>query len=113
MSTSCEHAWPTTWKWQKEEGVWDRVCLHCLARQTFNTLSGPVDADLLAAETRWRCYKRMATNIALFVERPHPLKYDRAGGDCVCDKCGLKYFDHPNGSEDFLTLLCNGTQVKL
>ena len=70
--------------------------------------------ELLDKEVaRRRKYQLMVKHIAVFVETPHPLKYERACGDCLCAKCGLAYFDHPKGSEDFLTLLCDGSQVKL
>lgn len=46
----------------------------------------------------------------------------RAGGDCVCDTCGLVYYDHPRDIEPAdggdlggpaLTVLCDRTRVKL
>jgi len=46
----------------------------------------------------------------------------RASGDCVCDQCGDKYFDHPSEKSKqnldwegrpFLRRLCDGTLVKL
>lgn len=54
--------------------------------------------------------KNMAAKAVLHIE---DVVYDRAGGDVVCPSCGLEYYDHPKGSMEFLTLLCNGTQVKL
>lgn len=66
-----------------------------------------------AMRAKLRHLQLMVKHIAVFAEAPHPLTYERAGGDCVCDKCGLEYVEHPKGSEDFLTLLCSGAQVKL
>ena len=38
----------------------------------------------------------------------------RAGGDCVCDGCGRKYYDHPQfPPAPFLNQLCDGSLVKL
>ena len=48
-------------------------------------------------------------------------KFYRACGDCVCDVCGKKYYDHqsykPSGKTNndvpWLHELCNGDLVKL
>jgi len=38
----------------------------------------------------------------------------RAGGDCVCDQCGEKFYDHPSDPVDtFLNILCDRRRVKL
>ncbi len=40
--------------------------------------------------------------------------WKRAGGDVVCDHCGLKYYDHPRDvHQESLTILCDGKRVKL
>ena len=39
---------------------------------------------------------------------------DRAGGGVVCDECGHVYLDHPElPGATFLTVLCDGSVVKL
>jgi len=49
-------------------------------------------------------------------------EFIRASGDCICEICGKKYYDHPLEKnkeyldyEDrpFLRRLCDGTLVKL
>lgn len=43
-----------------------------------------------------------------------PPDANRVSGECVCEICGCKYYDHPEGIPwTFLTLLCNGKYVKL
>jgi predicted chitinase len=43
----------------------------------------------------------------------HP-EAPRAGGDVTCERCGLPYRDHPSDPvESFLTVLCDGSLVKL
>lgn len=38
----------------------------------------------------------------------------RAGGDCVCPACGKKFYDHPRDADHpYMTVLCDGTAVKL
>jgi hypothetical protein len=41
--------------------------------------------------------------------------FQRAGGGCTCEDCGKLYYDHSYFAEpyEFLTLLCNGSIVKL
>ena len=48
------------------------------------------------------------------------IKFYRASGDCICEVCGKKYYDHPMDSEitdqdgnKYLNILCNGDRVKL
>ncbi len=42
------------------------------------------------------------------------LDRDCCGGDCLCEICGRKYYDHrPFAPHPFLTLLCDGSVVKL
>ena len=72
-----------------------------------------VQACVGVVKIKLRQFRLMVQHIALLAESPHPLTYSRAGGNCTCAKCGLVYFDHPKGSEEFLTLLCDGSQVKL
>jgi hypothetical protein len=45
---------------------------------------------------------------------------ERAGGDCVCSRCGQSYYDHPldwrvlgYGGQAYLQILCDGQRVKL
>lgn len=57
-------------------------------------------------------------------ERLRPYKLDeirvergdwyRAGGDCICEVCGCKYYDHqPVTGFRWLRKLCDGSLVKL
>lgn len=40
--------------------------------------------------------------------------FRRAGGDCICQHCGRKYYSHPNNEPFyFLRVLCDGSVVKL
>lgn len=42
------------------------------------------------------------------------IEWRRAGGDCVCQVCGRKYYDHPQHVPHYyLRMLCNGDLVKL
>jgi hypothetical protein len=42
------------------------------------------------------------------------LDLDRRSGDCVCDVCGRIYHKHPrHRSATFMTVLCDGSLVKL
>lgn len=58
----------------------------------------------------------MARNMAALIPKNATTvfqDYERAGGDTVCEMCGLEYIEHPLGMLEFLHLLCNGKQVKL
>ena len=60
----------------------------------------------------------MAKNMAALIPKlpggtPGITDFGRAGGDCICKKCGLPYIEHPMGMETWLHLLCDGKQVKL
>lgn len=60
----------------------------------------------------WRRWRRMARQIAAQI----PLRDDwqRACGECVCEICGLEYFDHPpTAAASQIHILCDGNQVKL
>lgn len=47
-------------------------------------------------------------------ERVGFIDRDRAGGDCLCDHCGRKYYDHPQlPGHGYLNQLCDGSVVKL
>lgn len=58
-----------------------------------------------------RAFKRMARNMAAMIDWPHEDKMERASGQCVCEKCGLDYYDHPE--ENGLVLTCDGRLWKL
>lgn len=59
----------------------------------------------------------------LFLLRPNKVDYRRieeqhdwyrAGGDCICERCGMKYYDHPPViGWTWLKRICNGDLVKL
>ena len=43
-----------------------------------------------------------------------PGDFFRASGDCPCPVCGLPYWQHPRARpHHYLTVLCDGTVVKL
>lgn len=60
---------------------------------------------------RMRRFKRMAKNMAGMIDWPHEEQMNHASGHCICEKCGLEYFDHPE--ENGLNLTCEGRLVKL
>lgn len=61
---------------------------------------------------KMRRAKLMAKNMAaMIVWLPETETFERASGLCVCEACGLEYFDHP--SENGLTLTCDGRFWKL
>jgi len=88
-------------KWPGMPAEW---CIHCLAQSGLEHLEG----------VRSRKFQLMAKAMGhqanLRIE--YVDKYERAGGDVVCQHCGLAYFEHPK-AVDFLTLLCDGSLVKL
>lgn len=46
--------------------------------------------------------------------QPHCIDADRAGGTAECEACGQILLDHPEHPFDsFLTVLCDGSIVKL
>ncbi len=68
-------------------------------------------------EKRWsrlRGFQVMARNMGKLAAKWGPEEdFGRAGGNVICKDCGLEYLEHPDGSEPWMTLLCNGKQVKL
>lgn len=60
---------------------------------------------------RMRRFRWMAANMAAMIDWPSEEKMMRASGNCICEKCGLEYFDHPE--ENGLHLTCEGKLVKL
>jgi len=89
-------------KWPGLPGEW---CIHCLAQSGLEHLES----------TRRRKFMLMAKNMAALAVRhiEYLDTYERAGGGVECSACGLEYVEHPKGTMEFLTLLCDGTQVKL
>ena len=73
----------------------------------------PLDAAILAN----------AMKLCGMTVLPPPLSEDgsdRAAGDCLCDRCGHEFREHPEdwrvigyGDRPFLNILCNGRRVKL
>lgn len=63
---------------------------------------------------KWRRFRLMAKMFAVLFEAdmefPHP--YDYASGECECDYCGLRYYDHPL-LKCGVVLVCDGTLKKL
>lgn len=59
-----------------------------------------------------RRFKRMAREIGKQISLRENDWY-RASGECVCDVCGLNFFDHPTCDDGIIHVLCNGDQVKL
>lgn len=57
-------------------------------------------------------------NMQVYPKYTHDWK--SASGDCVCEKCGHIYYDHPSDWRDvgkdglpYLKVICDGTRVKL
>lgn len=51
-------------------------------------------------------------------ESPEIVDFVRASGDCICDACGKKYYQHPMDGPEFdghkwLHRICSGRLVKL
>ncbi len=71
---------------------------------------------LHGAERRLVATSRLQ-EVFLVGEPPHQVGFidrDRAGGDCLCDHCGRKYYDHPQlSAAPYLNQLCDGSLVKL
>ena len=62
---------------------------------------------------QWKRWQRMARRIAAQI--PLCPDWRRASGECICEDCGLEYFDHPTCADPHcqIRVLCNGNQVKL
>lgn len=67
----------------------------------------PPDSDA----DRARRFRRMARKMAEMIEWPPEDSMTRAGGDVVCEQCGLPYIEHPEHRG--LHLTCEGRLVKL
>ena len=65
----------------------------------------------MEASERMRRFRLQARNMASMIDWPFEDKMERASGQCVCEKCGLEYFDHPE--ENGLVLTCDGRLWKL
>lgn len=81
--------------------------LHELAAASSESSPDHVDDAL----SRARRFKRMAERMAAMIDWPAEDLFVRTSGQCVCEECGLLYFDHPQ--EGGLTLTCNGRLWKL
>lgn len=74
--------------------------------------------EQLTTERQVREWVRQVLQIEAVIAGPptDAARYDanRAGGECVCDQCGMIYLYHPAWPwEPSLTLLCDGTRYKL
>lgn len=58
-----------------------------------------------------RRFKVMAKNMTMMINWPPRDAMERASGLCLCDKCGLEYFDHPE--KNGLVLTCDGRLLHL
>ncbi len=69
------------------------------------------------ADWQWRRgFQLMARNMASFVQATTPglTDFGHADGQCICQKCGLEYIEHPSAPDaTYLVLLCDGRQAKL
>lgn len=90
-------------------------CLAAVDRFTNPDADMRATAEELCEQLRradsFRLAKRMAANMALMIDWPHEDCLIRAGGDAICDACGLTYHDHPY--ENGLVLACDGRLLKL
>lgn len=64
-------------------------------------------------EEKWRRYRFMAMAMAKLIRIDDTLDFVRCCGDCVCDQCGLTYFDHPEVFDGVLHIGCDGKLLKL
>lgn len=68
-------------------------------------------------EWQWRRgYQLMARNMAFLipVDAPKLTDFGRAHGECICQKCGLEYLEHPTAPGNTVDVqLCDGKQVHL
>lgn len=63
-------------------------------------------------DEKWRRYRMQAKMMAILVNDDKKEEtFERACGLCVCEHCGLEYYDHPN--RDGLRLTCDGRWWKL
>jgi hypothetical protein len=60
---------------------------------------------------KMRRFRRQAKNMAAMIDWPFEDAMERASGLCLCELCGLEYFDHPE--ENGLVLTCDGRLWKL
>ena len=70
-----------------------------------------MDEPKMSDNERVRRFRRMTERMAAMIDWPPEDAFERASGLCICDECGLEYFDHPE--EDGLVLTCNGRLLKL
>lgn len=61
---------------------------------------------------KWRRYRMVARQLAFRLrEALGDPEWVRAGGNCVCERCGLEFYDHPQVG--IMHVLCDGRWVKL
>jgi hypothetical protein len=109
MGVTCEHcSWPTSYAESVPDaatpGTSPGECGYRMAALCW----------LHAAERRQVATARLYD--ALVCPSEHLARVDRgrAGGDCACEVCGRTYFRHPESRDyPFLTVLCDGSLVKL
>jgi hypothetical protein len=67
---------------------------------------------MIEGERALRMILRKLTQIFALLRRP--VDDGRAGGGCLCERCGRLYVDHAQDPlERWMTILCDGTMVKL
>ncbi len=100
--------------------TWPYRLAEYIARSVESQMPRPLSPGHRAAMVRLaakRAVREMCLDLPPMTEEQD---HDRAGGGCVCARCGLEYRDHPqdpmvisNAGELFLTILCDGRRVKL
>jgi len=74
------------------------------------------DCEVERLEILIRRYKRMIRELATHIKVSEEAILDcwRAGGEALCERCGLEYLEHPQ-IPDYPTfhLICTGRVVKL
>lgn len=70
------------------------------------------EAGLLEVRAMWKCYKKMAENMAELVACDTK-DAERVDGRIGCADCGLPYYEHPQVFESpTFHLICTGRIVK-
>jgi hypothetical protein len=97
----------------EDEGLW------CAAKVTMGKFPGePLREQPIPAPEAMLQQALRLLHVAVEGKSPVDCVQDpqfiRAGGDVVCNKCGKKYYEHAEHPDyPFLTVLCDGSLVKL
>jgi hypothetical protein len=110
---------PDTEKWPQQAAheIVNELCAHSSEFNARIKIHG--EYHFQKALTKIIVKAWIGANIPPYTEED---SYTRAGGDTICESCGLTYWDHPDepnsfvlssDNKPFLKVLCNGQRVKL